>query len=69
MPVIFDYTTTTAYKKGEAKGEARGEAKGEARIRRLDIEKMLTKGKLTPKAIAEMLDVPLDFVLEIEKSL
>ncbi len=69
MPIVFDLTQTLAYEQGEAKGEAKGEARGEAKIMSANIKSLLTRGKLNPTQIADILDVPIDLVLEIEKSI
>jgi predicted transposase YdaD len=77
MPVIFDYTDTPAYlegeakgkAEGEAKGEARGEAKGKAETIAQGIERLLRNKKLSPQEIADVFDVSLDLVLEIQQKI
>jgi predicted transposase YdaD len=69
MPVIFDYTDTPAYLEGKAKGEARGEAKGEARAIARNIERLLRNKKLSPQEIADVFEVSLDLVLEIQQKI
>jgi hypothetical protein len=64
MPVVFDYTTTTAFEKGEIQGMVKGEAKNQAKT----IEKMLRKG-LTPEQIVDILEVEMALVLSIQANL
>jgi len=55
--------------KGLAKGEEKGLAKGEEKGLRISIEKILRKKRLSIEAIADTMDVSVDFVLEIQKNM
>ncbi len=57
MPVPFDFTITTAYKKGEAKTLVK------------NIEQLLRNKKLSAQEIADILEVSLDFVVDIQKKI
>jgi hypothetical protein len=54
MPVVFDFTKTTAYQKGEAKGKKE------------DTFGMFAEG-LTVEAIARITKLPLETILEWQK--
>ncbi len=61
--------TETARIEGEIKGEIRGEIKGEIKTKNKGITKALLRGKLSIEEIAEIFDVSIDYVLDIQKKL
>jgi predicted transposase/invertase (TIGR01784 family) len=77
MPVIYDLTKDIRFKEGVEVGEERGEARGEARGQALGALnkarntaiRMLKQEEFSIVKIAELLDVPLDFVVQIQKEL
>ncbi len=50
-------------------GEAKGKAEGRAEQELQTISRLLRAGKLSPAEIAEMLEIPLDRVLQIQAKL
>jgi predicted transposase YdaD len=73
MPVIYDLTKDIRFKEGvevgEERGEARGEERGELKKARNTAIRMLKQEEFSIVKIAELLDVPLDFVVQIQKEL
>ena len=65
MPIIYVLTKDIRFKEGVEVGEEKGELK-KARIATI---RLLKRGILSAVTIAEDLDVPLDFVLKIQKKL
>ena len=69
MPVIYDLRKDIRFKEGKEEGLEEGLEKGELRKARLATIRLLKRGNSSAVAIAEDLDVPLDFVLKIQKKL
>ena len=65
MPVIYDLRKDIRFKEGKEEGLEEGELKHA----RLSTIRLLKRGALSAVAIAEDLDVPLDFVLQIQAKL
>jgi DNA invertase Pin-like site-specific DNA recombinase len=65
MPIHFDLETDLRYKQGIEKGEKLGEMKTLKR----NIAKILVKNAFSVIEIAEIFDVSIDFVLEIQNEL
>ena len=61
MPVIYDLRKDIRFKEGKEEGELKHA--------RLSTIRLLKRGALSAVAIAEDLDVPLDFVLQIQAKL
>lgn len=61
MPVIIDYSTDRLYLQGSQDAMQK--------TRKEDIKKLLLSKKLTIQEIAQILDVPLEMVKEIETNL
>lgn len=77
MPITYDITTDGLYLEGkeegrlEGKEEGRLEGKEEGReeVTIQMISNALVKGKLTVEEIAEMAEVTVDYVIDIQKHL
>ena len=73
MPVIYDLRKDIRFKEGVEfgieKGIEKGEVRGELKKARLTSIRLLKQGILSTTMIAEGLDVPLSFVLQIQKEL
>ena len=69
MPVIYDLRKDIRFKEGVEAGEEKGIEKGKLRKAHLITIRLLKRGVLSAAIIAEDLDVPLDFVLKIQKKL
>jgi hypothetical protein len=68
MPIIYDLTKDIRFKEGLEKGLEKVEAKVNLEKRASAI-RMLKLNTLSVVVIAEILDVPLDFILKIQKEL
>jgi hypothetical protein len=73
MPVIYDLTRDIRFKEGVEvgleRGEKRGQKLGELAQARLTAIRMLNQEEFSIVKIAELLDVPLNFVVQIQKEL
>ena len=65
MPIVYDLRKDIRFKEGLEEGEEKGELK-KARLATI---RLLKRGILSAVTIAEDLDVPLDFVLQIQAKL
>ena len=65
MPVFYDLSKDIRFKEGLEMGREKGELKKA----RLIAIRMLKRGLLPIEEIAEMIDMPLSFVLKIQKEL
>ena len=65
MPIVYDLKKDIRFKEGMEAGEEKGELKKA----RLSAIRMLKEGKLSIVTIAEYLDVPLAFVVQIQEEL
>jgi hypothetical protein len=63
----FDIGFAEGYKEGYAEGYAKGLAEGKAEQESIAIPRLLESGLLTPEQIAEILQVPLERVLQIQQ--
>ena len=61
MPIIYDLRKDIRFKEGKVEGKEE-----QARLTTI---RSLNKGTLSAVEIAEMVDMPLDFVLKIQKKL
>ena len=69
MPIIYDLTKDIRFKEGKEIGEEKGIEKGILKQARSSTIRLLKRGILSPVEIAEIQDVPLAFVLKIQKGL
>ena len=69
MPIIYDLTKDIRFKEGKEIGEEKGIEKGVLKQARSSTIRLLKRGILSPVEIAEIQDVPLAFVLKIQKGL
>ena len=69
MPVIYDLRKDIRFKEGVEVGEEKGVEKGVLKHARLSTIRSLEKGTLSVVEIAEIVDMPLTFVLKIQKEL
>ena len=69
MPIVYDITKDIRFKEGKLEGKLEGELEGELKKARTSAIRLLKQGVLTPIMIAEGLEVPLSFVLKIQKEL
>jgi predicted transposase YdaD len=69
MPITYDIKTDGLFLEGKAEGKAEGKVEGKAEERKIAIQNMLLKTDFLPEQIADILEVPLQFVLEVKKSL
>ena len=69
MPIVYDLETDIRYIQGMNKGEARGEARGVEQTINASIKKQLLMKILTNQQIADSLDVPIERVEKIKKTL
>ena len=61
MPIVYDLRKDSRFKEGKVEGKEE-----QARLTTI---RSLNKGTLSAVEIAEMVDMPLDFVLKIQKEL
>ena len=69
MPIIYVLTKDIRFKEGKEIGEEKGIEKGVLKQARSSTIRLLKRGILSPVEIAEIQDVPLAFVLKIQKGL
>ena len=69
MPVFYDLRKDIRFKEGLKEGFEEGLEKGKLRKAHLITIRLLKRGVLSAAIIAEDMDVPLDFVLKIQKEL
>ena len=72
MPIIYDLRKDIRFKEGLEKGLEKVEEKVEEKVnleKQASAVRMLKQGSLSAAMIAEFLDVPLDFILKVQKKL
>ena len=69
MPIIYDLRKDIRFKEGKEEGLEKGLEKGVLQHARLSTIRSLEKGTLSVVEIAEIVDMPLTFVLKIQKKL